>query len=245
MKIKYENIETVEQAVAYILDNLSVEYRDYIKSLKPIDLELSILHFGLGLQIRNTFMLTGSEKFKKAYSEYKIYGLSCGEQGEGKLIDAVWRNLKGFGTDGKINELNERLEKISQDYKYDFEKLNVNNDYLELLAHKTAALLGLTQDNALKYVKLTNKENTIMTTEFNNLTREEWIQKRRIIRTQIQYILALLTDEQIDYANSLKIQISNLKEKLEIDENNDTLKTEIDNLQSKRNRLLFTKSIYF
>ena len=156
MKIKFEDIETVEQAVDYILTNSSVEYRDYFKSLKPIDLKYSALHFGLGLEIRNTFMLTGSEEFKKAYSEYQIYGLSYGEQGEGKLIDAIWRNLKGFNADEKINELNEKLEKISQNYKYDFEKLNVNNDYLELLAQKTSALLGLTQENALKYVKLKN-----------------------------------------------------------------------------------------
>ena len=70
-------------------------------------------------------------------------------------------------------------------------------------------------------------------------------QKREVIRTQTEYILALLTDEQIDYANSLKTQISNLKGKLEIDKNNDALKTELNNLQKKRKELLFTKSIYF
>ena len=178
-------------------------------------------------------MLTGSEKFKKAYSEYQIYGLSYGEQGEGKLIDAIWRNLKGFNADEKINELNEKLEKISQNYKYDFEKLNVNNDYLELLAQKTSALLGLTQENALKYVKLKieAEENY---RNIDNKSDEDSRQKNHVIQMQIRYILALLTDEQIDYANSLKTQISNLKEKLEIDKNNDALKTELNNLQKKR-----------
>lgn len=245
--MKFEDIETVEQAVDYILNNSSVEYKDYIKSLKPIHLELSVLHFGLGLEIRNTFMLTGSEKFKKAYSEYQIYGLSCGEQGEGKLIDAIWRNLNGFSTDEKINELNEELEKISQDYKYDFEKLNVNNEYLELLSQKTSALLGLTQDNALKYVKLKieAEKNLKNIRNIDLKDTREFQQKREVIGTQTQYILALLTDEQIDYANSLKTQISNLKEKLEIDKNNDALQTELNNLQSKKKELLLTKSIYF
>lgn len=242
--MKFEDIEIVEQAVDYILNNLSVEYKDYIKSLKPIDLEFGVLHFGLELEIRNTFMLTGSEKFKKAYSEYKIYGLSYGEQGEGKLADAVWRNLKGFSTDEKINELNKKLEKISQDYKYDFEKLNVNNEYLELLSQKISALLGLTEDNALKYVKLKIEAEENLR-NIDNKSVEDSRQKNHVIQMQIRYILALLIDEQIDYANSLKTQISNLKEQLGFSKNNETLLTELEDLQDKRKELLFTKSIYF
>lgn len=234
-----ENIDTVNQAVDFIINKLDDNYKDYIASLKPIDLKYSALHFGLGMFIRNNIIRNSSEAFKKAYNEYNIYGISSGEIGEGRLIDAVWRKLKGINVDDKIIELDYKILKLLN--KSDKDITFENTEYLNLLAQKLSLLIQIPIDKAIDYMILQNKESKIFVLN-PEILKQEFQRIIKEIRKKQNHILALLTEDEIEIAEELELKKEEFKRLIKNNPNDKSLIEEKNKLYNKWKNLLFTQN---
>jgi hypothetical protein len=95
----------------------------------------------------------------------------------------------------------------------------------------------------MEYIKLTRQYEQYRNQtyiEALGIAEEEIDKNRQDTRKKMRQILALLTDEEIAYSNTLDARKAEIKEKLK-QEDNEELKTELQELNCKWKALFFTR----
>ena len=91
--IEKERPEIIQDIADRVLVDMSEKDRETFKDMTEDD--LSVLHFGLGMYVRNNFGLwSGNDKLLKSYGADDTYSLKHPDDVSMKIIKAAWKKLQ-------------------------------------------------------------------------------------------------------------------------------------------------------